>query len=1380
MGASPLCYDVDFEIGSVGPRPGLSPAIATPPAGTAGYQWLKSAALPGSLTYNIYNDTLGNLWYENLAAPGTLTQFYAGILNGARAISSSFPNREYIGLSNLRVGSDQPRQWDGTYLDRISQVGPGAGPTVPPQAPPAIYEVESIIQPYAPQTITSAVWGAYIDVYNAPPASNSLWILGPSGAGAAWLGDVESGDYIYISGMGNLEGQNPNGTYQVSATGYFTYNSNVHPYILVTTLISVSDFARDSETGTYQKTQAVLTISNPIPLLAGVVGLTFTIAGATPISWNGLWTITATPTVGQLLIQATSLLANVATYTYTLATGNAPGWQPANEYVLASTIVDAYGHVWQVTTPGLSGGTPPFPPAPAPGATQADGAGTLVWTYQAGQTIPVTVYGTANGNGVFNVANAIITSATSTTFTVAITAPNEVAAPEEGYAVAGLPNILVFDPGAKTINTGSPGTDPIYGNATAGGLVIPASTTQVASGQRYAVCLFKTRNNFITPASPPVGFLTTGASNQLTFENIPIGPPDVIARIIALTAANSLIGGPYFYVPQAVYIPASSAQLGQPTTYGATILNDNVSTVLTVTISDTVLLDGINISETGNNLFSQREIGEFVKCVNYFGRNFVIGERVKVDNFFNMTFDGGSVNSFPAGWTLSPTLECTVVNSPIVNTSALMSGSGSPQITLSGINRAAGASVTAEFIIAYGAGINRRFFPQNPTPGSTIVFLVSGAYDGIQITPPAGLTLQTAVTGGGQQIAIYTRIVQAGDGSSWTFTNDIGPLNLAMYQIPAPITGAITFTPNSGQVVSASPVLQTPTVTPAGIAASFCMFEWANAIGPATDVLPNAYSDLADFIPVVGGAQTSCAVVLEAEGNSIPSSAISATVAWTGIALYATLIASYPTDPAIPVNPTGTALATMSCLSQPAYEDAFLAPIIDTNTAYSVRVTAAIPSGNTSGSLVIELYSPSLNENWAFTVPFSSMTTTIQEFVGALNNPLWGTPGNTSVPTDLLLRVYPLVMAAGANVLIDRIEVFPTNQPVYATQCNASYAQNFEAIDSITGIIDTSNFTAEAQTDIYVFLELLYIKTATKTFALNGANQSGEPSTWNIREVSNTVGSAGPLCNASNNTEGEQYTLDATQKGLYIFDGGNHSKISQEIYKIWDMIYQPALNTVWVKNDIVQKRIMVGVPLPTPNRWLPDAPVNATPTAPNVILMCRYTGLDTGPQIAEGGAVVVSMFGGNLIYKDGRRKWTIWQIPSPYGDFLPRADSSTQFILGGASGTGQINLLDLTVNNDNGEPIDQVYTTYGFADKQTEQELQLGSVRKLWTYMTANLSGAGSATIIFILERPDSDLVNVQANFPLEEVPTDDTNCDLNESGNAMFIQFRAQNYIDE
>ena len=45
-----------------------------------------------------------------------------------RAKSATLFGREYIAISDGKFGVDIPRQYDGTNFDRVSQVGPGAGP----------------------------------------------------------------------------------------------------------------------------------------------------------------------------------------------------------------------------------------------------------------------------------------------------------------------------------------------------------------------------------------------------------------------------------------------------------------------------------------------------------------------------------------------------------------------------------------------------------------------------------------------------------------------------------------------------------------------------------------------------------------------------------------------------------------------------------------------------------------------------------------------------------------------------------------------------------------------------------------------------------------------------------------------------------------------------------------------------------------------------------------------------------------------------------------------------------------------------------------------------------------------------------------------------
>lgn len=1143
-GASPQNWDVDYLIKEVVTRPGLSLAIPAqnfvPPFGAQSVEWLKSAQLIGPTNLTIAQDSGGNLWSENLTNPGTMTRFYQRILNNARAVAVTVNSREYICLSDLTGGSDQPRQYDATNLDRISQVGPGQGPSVPVVSAP-LFSILSITEIWPTHTIDSICWGAVLNLFNAQPASTNLFFLGAPGD-THFLDGLNIGDIVYVSGCGNLNGQNPNGTYQVAASGSFTDVTGTYQYFEVIASVANSDFARGTAGAgaQYQKTQALVQLQTPIPLQDAVVGGTITIVGATPSQWNGTWTIVATPSEGQLLISATSLTSNVATYTYSLVSGEAPGWQPDFVYAMGSQIVSPAGRVWQVTSPGTSGGTiPPFTTSP-----QADG--TVTWTEQPNTvTIPVTVFNTANGNGIFNVQNAVITSATQNTFTIALTSPNIASAAEDGSAVSGSGSELIIDPGLTTLGTGSPGKNPIFGNGT-GGQVIPTEQV-VAPGQRYAVLMFETRNGYITPASPPVSFFTTGASNQLTFKNLAIGPPDVIARIVAITLANAGIGGPYFYVPNDVILPGTAASLGQTTRINSTILHDNVSTSLgPITINDAVLASSVNITVDGNDLLRQRELGECVKAVQFAGRGFYLGERTKNDQLINMTFDGGSVSALPAGWTV-----------------------------------------------------------------------------------PAG-------------IAPYVSLITSQIfGQSLQFNNTSGST----------------------------------------------------------------------------------------------------------------------------INPPGTGLASILAISQVAYLNAFQSPITQPNTAYSLRVTAANPTGSGQGSLVVEFFSPSLNTNWAVTVPLASMGATLSEFILPFNNPLW-----QPVPSDLVLRVYPSNVANGATVVVDRMEVFLTQQPFYTLQVAASYAENPEAIDGVTGAVDTSILSSQPETNHFEFLDKYYITTNSKTFSPSendsepGGNVSPEAPPWSVREISNAVGCLGPLAV----DVGEEYVLIADDNGLYVFDGGNHLKIMQEIQAVWDLIYKPAKKTVWVRNDIDAQRILVGIPLPTPNKYLPNALANPTPSTPNVVLVCSVLGLPNGAAIGDGMPVTISAFTGSLIFHDMRRKWTIWQIPSAYADFVNRPNGSKQFWFGQI---GEISLLDPTAISDNGVGIPSRYVTFGFADSMDNDRLQIGHARRLFSYGLAKIEGAGQVDFTLLPENLLTPYPETQPAFQLQNPSLDDTNIPFNETGNRAFFQ---------
>lgn len=193
------------------------------------------------------------------------------------------------------------------------------------------------------------------------------------------------------------------------------------------------------------------------------------------------------------------------------------------------------------------------------------------------------------------------------------------------FVITGVPTSTSFtyaNPGAS-MTSGGNGTVP-GGSATL--------QPQVSPGTHQVSVIFETRQGYLTIPSPPVNW-TTGGGRRASITNIPIGPPNVVARILAFTGAN---GANFFYV---------ASNIVQAT---AMRIPDNATTSWTVDFSDAALLASTNVDE----LFDQVVLGACAGAIDYSSRVFWWGERNKVENFVNLSFDGGfdPTSTIPLGW----------------------------------------------------------------------------------------------------------------------------------------------------------------------------------------------------------------------------------------------------------------------------------------------------------------------------------------------------------------------------------------------------------------------------------------------------------------------------------------------------------------------------------------------------------------------------------------------------------------------------------------------------------------------------------------------------------------------------------------------------------
>lgn len=1039
--------------------------------GAANFQFVTTFVAQNSAVKNLALDALGNFYVEDVTNdPGVLTLITEGITQGSYAVGVNGPDVEYLTFTDTHTGSDQPLQYTPRWIDRITQVGPGAAPSFSPvQATADDFSITSITQPPPRSDITDPGFLSVLQ-WSAGPTSTSpgnvlTVFYSPSFFGGAPHPEAEDSTlvaafnggnaaYVYISGA-----PFGNGTFLVTSVGNALPPGVDHERYYFTVNLPTSSYQQQVEpAGQYQITLATLTMAVPVPGLT--VGNDVTIISAGVASWDATWPISQALNSASMAITNTSVMASVATYNYSVIQGAPP---------------------------------------------------------TAGQLVTIT--NTTNADGALNGTGLTIISSTggaSGTFTVAVPVVTAPSVPEDGQATT-AGTVFAFDPGILTLGTL---TSPIYGNSTGGTLTfVPADAQLIGVGTRQGTVFFITRNGYYTAPAPPVTFSCPENTLSIVANNIPIGPPNVIARGIAFTEAgqNGVPGANFFTIPTPVNYIVDNVNY----TASALIINDNTSTTATFSFTDSVLLNALAIDVYAYNLFNQIEICDPVFVNAYDTRNCYGKCRNIIQNFNNLSFDGGYL------------------------------------------------------------------------PGTPFVPL------------------------GWSQPDIY---------------------------------GSLIVSPKFG----------------------------------------NSY-----YIQ----------------------------------------------------NTSGGTLAVAGLIQQTAYQDAYLQPIIQPNTAYSVRVTAAIPSGQTVGNLVVSLVAGGVTYG-SFTIPFASMKTQYGIYEGTLLTTEFKT-----TPANLMLVVQATEIGAGADVTVDRIDPFPTAIPILTTTEYWSYAGLPEQVDAVTGKVV---YDSENQQPINGGMVLYDTHYGLKGWGGNApgsslyslqASSNLEPAQWQEPEVAQRSGGAvGPLAFDL----AEQWFLGASRQGLYLFEGGQPGKINQEIYQIWDAINWQAGSTIWVKVDIIHRKILVGVPLPTPNFWLPNAPVNAAPSSPNVILMCNYQGIDTGQELKGMPQMHTTMFGAlNAI--DMRRKWSIWQIPSPYANICQGATDEQMFICNGRANS-KIYALDDAAATDDGIIIDSLYTTAGLPELSKRAQIPgLGNSQVLFGYLSAALQSRGNVQVRLLPNRllfPETQPVD-NAGFPL-------------------------------
>ena len=447
---------------------------------------------------------------------------------------------------------------------------------------------------------------------------------------------------------------------------------------------------------------------------------------------------------------------------------------------------------------------------------------------------------------------------------------------------------------------------------------------------------------------------------------------------------------------------------------------------------------------------------------------------------------------------------------------------------------------------------------------------------------------------------------------------------------------------------------------------------------------------------------------------------------------------------------SGDPVGSSGIIRQSAYQDWTGAAIIAPNANYAVRFRAFASNAGDPGSVQISLFSASTGYSSVATVPIASIDT-VNLFFQA--NFSLQTPA--VIPPDLLLSVSTLNQTSGHFTQIDEIEIVPLLSPYMNNVARASYVDNPEAFDGVTGLLGPNDDPSPMQCMTLIRNNLI-MHTAEGTFST--ADNDSEPGTWVVNTVSRSVGSLSFRgCDASKTgtgDAGEEWEIVAAHAGLYIFAGGEFYKISQEYQSQWDRINWNARGTVWVKNDTSTRLVTVGVPLDDN-------------TLPSAMFVMNYRDLDTGTQIGSAPAIKIG-FTGRMIATDVSRKWTTWNLRAYCGQIVSLLQGPTFCI--GVDGT--YGWFDPAKLSDDGfGQIFSYWVSYFFVNHDQELQLGVGSHVKLFAYLTAFVEGVGRIMVIPFVDSLQNAWPATPL-YPLAATEDQDLEWPLNISGERVAFKF--------
>ena len=395
-------------------------------------------------------------------------------------------------------------------------------------------------------------------------------------------------------------------------------------------------------------------------------------------------------------------------------------------------------------------------------------------------------------------------------------------------------------------------------------------------------------------------------------------------------------------------------------------------------------------------------------------------------------------------------------------------------------------------------------------------------------------------------------------------------------------------------------------------------------------------------------------------------------------------------------------------LSQSAYQDAYGYPILTGNTPYTWRVWLR-PSAIDAG---LNFYAILASASTGFT-SVATFNGANMSLAGSFVEANFSVTMPQAIPSDMLLVIQAVSTTNNVTLLVDEQSPIYSETPYLDGDLFASYGNNEEGIDGVTGKFGPVTDTRKVM-DFAVLRETFYMLTQEPSGRLHETTDNGttEPSGWQVNEVGANCGALSAFSMTKSQADdtaasgGEEWMAWASLSGARIFGGSYPDKISQEIQPDWAQINQAAAKTVWCVNDPVARSLYFGVPL-------------GAATAPSNVLFMSYRELDSAQSIASSAPFRVS-FSGKLIATDNTRKWSLWNVKANCGSLMYRTAGNLSMVFGGGNGVtpgvggfGNVYTLNpAKYTDDDYGMVSSYYYTYGFLNRGAEAALQVGSHQK--------------------------------------------------------------------